>query len=64
VSEPIPTPILDRLPNPPQIRDRLAELATEANFLRALLRLLEGRACGQHLLRQRRAIGRQEVPRA
>ncbi len=31
------------LPTPEQIRHRLSELATEANFLRSLLRLLERR---------------------
>jgi hypothetical protein len=34
-------PILPSLPEPSAIRSRLSQLATEANFLRALLRLAE-----------------------
>jgi hypothetical protein len=34
-------PILHSLPEPSAIRSRLSQLATEANFLRALLRLAE-----------------------
>ncbi len=41
------------LPEPARIRSRLTELATEANFLRALLRLLEKNRSGQRLLRLR-----------
>jgi hypothetical protein len=36
-----PSPILDTLPTPELLRARLSELATEANFLRSLLRVLE-----------------------
>jgi hypothetical protein len=54
-----PPPILDALPDPPAIRARLSDLAAEADFLRALLRLLEQRECGRHLLQRRRA--RREV---
>ena len=56
------TPILDRIPDPRTIRGRLSELAAEADLLRALLRLLEHRECGRHLVRRRQA-GR-EVARA
>jgi hypothetical protein len=45
----IPLPI----PNPSRVRSRLSELATEANFLRALLRLLEKNRSGQRLLKLR-----------
>jgi hypothetical protein len=53
--------LTDILPDPPAIRARLADLAAEADLLRALLRLLEHRECGRHLLRRRRSAGRQEV---
>ena len=56
-----PTPILDVLPTPSIIRERLSDLAAEADLLRALLRLLEHRECGQQLMRRRKA--RQEVAR-
>jgi hypothetical protein len=62
VEAPTLTPILDAIPPPPLIRARLSDLAAEADLLRALLRLLEQRECGRHLLRRRRA--RQEVARA
>jgi hypothetical protein len=45
----------DSLPDPPTIRARLSDLAAEANLLRALLRLLECRECGRHVMRRRRA---------
>jgi hypothetical protein len=48
------SPILEKLPEPQLIRSRLSELAAEANFLRALLRLFEERECGRRLLRQQR----------
>ena len=51
---PIPT-VIDTLPDPPAIRARLSELAAEADLLRALLRLLERRECGRHLMRRRQA---------
>jgi hypothetical protein len=51
---PPPATLLDRLPEPPAIRARLSDLAAEADLLRALLRLLEQRECGRHLLRRRR----------
>ena len=57
-----PDPILDVLPAPPIIRARLSDLAAEADLLRALLRLLEQRECGRHLMRRRKT--RQEVARA
>lgn len=38
-----PRPILESLPQPGHVRARLSELATEANYLRRLLRLLERR---------------------
>jgi hypothetical protein len=41
------------LPEPSRIRSRLTELATEANFLRALLRLLEQSRSGRRLLQRR-----------
>jgi hypothetical protein len=44
---------VEALPEPAHIRSRLAELATETNFLRALLRLLEKNRSGQRLLRLR-----------
>jgi hypothetical protein len=53
------TPILDRIPDPHTIRGRLSDLAAEADLLRALLRLLERRECGRHLMRRRQA--RREV---
>jgi hypothetical protein len=56
-----PPSITDKLPDPPSIRARLSDLAAEADLLRALLRLLERRECGRHLLRRRRAAGRQGV---
>jgi hypothetical protein len=53
----LPTPLLgtvaDRIPDPGQIRARLTELTTEANFLRCLLRLLQQRECGRRILRRR-----------
>jgi hypothetical protein len=48
--------ITDRLPDPPAIRSRLSDLAAEADFLRALLRLLEKRECGRHLMQRRRSL--------
>lgn len=54
-----PPPILDAIPDPPAIRARLSELAAEADLLRALLRLLEGRECGRHLMQRRKS--RREV---
>ncbi len=54
--------ILDKLPDPPAIRARLSDLAAEANLLRSLLRLLEDRECGRHLIRCRKE--RQGVARA
>lgn len=41
------------IPDPSRVRSRLSELATEANFLRALLRLLERNRSGQRLLKLR-----------
>jgi hypothetical protein len=35
--------LIDRLPDPQTIRRRLVRLATEANYLRSLLRLVERR---------------------
>ena len=55
-------PILDVLPAPPIIRARLSDLAAEVDLLRSLLRLLEQRECGRHLMRRRKA--RVEVTRA
>jgi hypothetical protein len=49
-----PNPILEKLPEPQMIRSRLSDLAAEADFLRALLRLFERRECGRRLLRQQR----------
>jgi hypothetical protein len=46
-------PVIDTLPNPQTIRARLTDLAAERELLRALLRLLEKRECGRHLLRGR-----------
>jgi hypothetical protein len=51
-------PILDALPDPPAIRARLSDLASEADLLRALLRLLERRECGRRLLRRRHSTDR------
>jgi hypothetical protein len=48
-----PSPILGAIPDPPAIRARLSDLAAEADLLRALLRLLEQRECGRHLMRCR-----------
>jgi hypothetical protein len=59
-----PLPILDALPGPGAIRERLSELASEADLLRGLLRLLEKRECGRYFLRKRRAAGRKEAARA
>jgi hypothetical protein len=59
-THPIP-PLIDALPDPSTIRARLSELSTEADLLRALLRLLERRECGRRLMRGRRV--RQEVSR-
>jgi hypothetical protein len=56
------SPILNVLPAPPAIRARLSDLAAEADLLRALLRLLERRECGRHLMRRRQT--RREVSRA
>jgi len=50
-----PSSITDALPDPPVIRARLSDLAAEADLLRSLLRLLERRECGRHLLRRRAA---------
>jgi hypothetical protein len=44
--------LIDTLPDPPQIRARLCELATEANFLRRLLRLLERNRASRPARRQ------------
>ncbi len=41
------------LPEPARIRSRLTDLATEANFLRALLRLLEKSRSAKYVLRPR-----------
>jgi hypothetical protein len=57
-----PTLILDVLPEPAVIRSRLSDLVAETDLLRALLRLLEQRECGKHILRRRRQ--RQEVSNA
>jgi hypothetical protein len=57
-----PAPVIDQLPDPPTIRARLSDLAAERELLRGLLRLLEKRECGRHLLRERRE--RREVSRA
>jgi hypothetical protein len=62
--DPLPAPILDCLPDPPTIRARLTDLTAEADLLRALLRLLERRECGRHLLRRRRPAERTEVAHA
>jgi hypothetical protein len=50
------------IPEPARIRSRLSDLATEANFLRALLRLLEKTRSGQHLLRRRSESGKRGAP--
>jgi hypothetical protein len=47
-----PSPV-ETIPEPAHIRSRLTELAAEANFLRALLRLVENTRSGQRLLRRR-----------
>jgi hypothetical protein len=44
---------VEAMPEPSKIRSRLTELATEANFLRSLLRLLEKNQSGKRLLRLR-----------
>jgi hypothetical protein len=46
-------PILDLIPDPKAIRNRLSDLAAEADFLRALLHLLERRECGRWALQRR-----------
>jgi hypothetical protein len=46
-------PILDLIPDPKVIRRRLSDLAAEADFLRALLHLLERRECGRWALQRR-----------
>jgi hypothetical protein len=56
-----PGPV-DLLPDPRVIRARLSELASEADLLRALLRLMEQRVCGREVMRRRQR--RQEVARA
>jgi hypothetical protein len=48
--------LIDTLPDPPKIRERLCELASEANFLRRLLRLLV-RNRAVHPLRRRQDVG-------
>jgi hypothetical protein len=42
------SPILSSLPDPQTIRNRLSELATEANNLRSLLRLVERQRESEH----------------
>jgi hypothetical protein len=65
VSDPIPSASLtDSIPDPPTIRTRLRDLAAEANFLRALLRLLEHRECGRRVLQRRRIADRREAANA
>jgi hypothetical protein len=51
---------LDTIPDPQTIRARLSDLAAETDLLRALLRLLERRECGRHLMR-RRAVSRRDA---
>ncbi len=48
-----PTSVTDSVPNPEQIRERLSDITAEADFLRGLLRLYEGRECGRRVLQQR-----------
>jgi hypothetical protein len=55
------SPLLEKLPDQALIRSRLAELATEANFLRALLRLLRKSSPDQ---RAARKVERQEAASA
>jgi hypothetical protein len=57
-------PILNLIPDPKAIRSRLSDLATEADFLRALLRLLERRECGRWALRRRQPVPQKEVQNA
>jgi hypothetical protein len=54
---------VDAIPHPQTIRARLSDLASEADLLRALLRLLEHRECGRRVLRRRAAVP-QEVRHA
>jgi hypothetical protein len=55
------SPIVERLPEPEQIRARLSELAAESDLLRAMLRLLERRECGRRVMRSRRQARGREV---
>jgi hypothetical protein len=50
------TPLIDRLPEPRQIRERLSEIAAEANLLRSLLRVVEGSESGRRVLRRRERL--------
>jgi hypothetical protein len=52
---PDPSSITDAIPDPTIIRTRLSDLVAEVDLLRALLRLLERRECGRHLMRRRRS---------
>jgi hypothetical protein len=57
-----PQSIIGSLPDPPIIRERLSEIAEEADLLRALLHILQHRECGRRVLRRRRrAAAHQEV---
>jgi hypothetical protein len=51
--------LIDSLPSPDEIRRRLSDLATEANYLRSLLRLVERRPDRRN---SSVTSGRQEVP--